>query len=1071
MRLFHKSNVFILNTFFFIFLFFSVPAIAQLKPGFINRQATSVGGRLVLDPNSDGHTSATTAGFGAPSDVATSEIPYKIVNSYSIEPFGDLRRGPDHNYSDFVPDGGQDGFYTFFDGTNFMFRFRLGSIMPGSKGYSILIDTDGKFGASGANADPNYQAATTGTNGNPGFEIEIVLETNFRIAIYNVDGTSSPVLITSYTNWQDMSQVSLASTNDNGDPDFFMDFYIPFSALQAAPFNLTTTSPIRMIPTTVMSPQAAIGGPKSDIYGLSDDGYNSTNQQYEDFINSQPGFTLTNITGGGGGIGPMCTAPPIVTAPIGAGTVTISGTWTASTISGAVSPATITIFKNGISIGTVAGVATGGSWNLVSIPVVNGDIITAKAQAAGESMCLVSNNVFVVGCTPANTSATSSAAFGLCTNSRRGMAGTKTTNTTVRIYSLAAGGAPTLFATDGTPASPSTFNIGYGAPSLVTNLTWEYNGANNSGSSDPCSGGPNDIPNGSYYITATEPGKCESAPIFGSCVNLTPTATPIITQTTLYNGSTTVSGTAVANSTVRIYVNGELRSTQTATAGGAYSFANIVLYVNDAVQVFAQATGFCISAIVSRTVNCFSNPPIINADKNNQVTAGQPITGTSADAVGSTIRVFNIAGPALVATTIVQAGGVWTTATTSYNAVAGLTYNATSQNGTCTVSANSGNVSAANNTSVARCGTITAPVAANATSVSGTVTSAVAGTTVNLYLDGELIGTTTTGTTAWTVSSIPATTIYSNGELTIGVRETGSKEVTCAVTLKVVCASSPASPIFTPAISNIGQNQTVTYTITNAVAGTFYAVSNDANGESLGMGTWATANGNLDITTNAISNAGTYNIVIKATNLTGVTVCSSVPAAATINVNSTLPITLISLNGKWKDADVVLSWETENEINTNSFVIERSEDGRLFDAIGTKNASGNFSSRSFYNFTDVDIKSGINYYRLKMIDVDGKYKYSTTLVMRKVKNNEVKLWPNPFTSEINIAYQSQTNSTIELRVTDILGRLMLMQRVQVNKGNNQLKATQLQSLSKGTYLVEIIDLKINMKSIFKLNKQ
>lgn len=1054
----------------FTFLFFTNFLNAQVKPGFINRQATSIAGRAVLDPNGDGYTSLTTSGFGLPTDVATSEVPYKIVNSYSIEPFGDLRRGPDHNYSDFVPDGGQDGFYSFFDGTNFMFRFRLGSIMPGSKGYSVLLDTDGKFGASGANADPNFQAATTGTNGNPGFEIEIVLETNFRIAIYNVDGTSSPVLITSYTNWQDMSQVSLASTNDNGDPDFFMDFYIPFSALQAAPFNLTTSSPIRMIPTTVMSPQAAIGGPKSDIYGLNDDAYNNTNQQYEAFINTQPAFTLTNLTSGGSGIGSMCTAPPVVTSPIGAGTVTVAGTWVASTLSGAANTATITVFKNGVNIGTIASVASGGSWNLINIVVVNGDIITAKAQATGESMCLVSNNVFVVGCTPANTSATSSAAFGLCTNSRRGMAGTKTTNTTVRIYTLAAGGAPTLFATDGTPVSPSGFNISYGSPSNVVNLTWEYNGANNSGSADPCSGGPNDIPNGSYYITATETGKCESAPIFGSCVNLTATATPVITQTTLYNGSTTVSGTAVANSTVRLYVNGELRSTQTAT-GGVYSFANVVLYVNDAVQVFAQATGFCISAIVSRTVNCYSNTPLINADKNNQVTAGQPITGTAADPVGSTIRVFNVTGPSLVATTVVQAGGIFTTATASYNAVAGLSYFATSQNGTCTVSSNSGNVSSANNTSAARCGTITGPVAAGTTSVSGTVTTAVAGTTVNLYLDGELIGTTTTGTTAWTVSSIPATTIYSNGELTIGVRETGSKETTCAALVKVTCASSPASPIFTPAISNITQNQSVTYTISNAVIGTFYAVSNDANGESLSMGIWATANGNLNITTTPISNAGTYTIVIKATNLTGVTVCSSIPSAAIINVNNALPLTLISVNGKWKDADVVLSWETENEINTQLFEIEKSIDGSLFTAIGFKNAAGNFSNRSFYNFTDVEFKGGVTYYRLKMIDIDGKFKYSAIVVMRKVKSNEVRIWPNPFTTEMNIAYQAETNSTIHLKVTDVLGRVMLLQKLPVNKGSNQLKVSLLEGLTNTTYIVEIIDSRINSRMVFKLNKQ
>ena len=242
-------------------LFSGLNSVAQI-PGFINRPATSAAGRTVLDPNSDSYTSASTSGFGN-NDVINSELSYKGIKAYSIEPYSDLRRGPNHSFSDFVPDSSGNGVYHHFSvAQNMQFRMRMGSIMPGSKGYSILMDTDGKFGASGANADPNYLPATTGTNGNPGFEIEIVLETNFRIAIYNVNGTSSPVLIKQYTNWQEMSQVSIASTNDNGDPDFLIDFYIPFSDLQAAPFNLTAATTIRMCATTVMSPQAAIGGPR-----------------------------------------------------------------------------------------------------------------------------------------------------------------------------------------------------------------------------------------------------------------------------------------------------------------------------------------------------------------------------------------------------------------------------------------------------------------------------------------------------------------------------------------------------------------------------------------------------------------------------------------------------------------------------------------------------------------------------------------------------------------------------------------------------------------------------------------
>jgi len=119
-------------------------AYAQI-PGFINRQATSVGGRAVLDPNGDGYTSVTTSGFGN-NDVVNSELLYTAIKAYPIEPFGDLARGANHNFSDFVPDTAGSGvYYRFSVAQQIVFRMRMGGIVPGSKGYSILMDTDGKF--------------------------------------------------------------------------------------------------------------------------------------------------------------------------------------------------------------------------------------------------------------------------------------------------------------------------------------------------------------------------------------------------------------------------------------------------------------------------------------------------------------------------------------------------------------------------------------------------------------------------------------------------------------------------------------------------------------------------------------------------------------------------------------------------------------------------------------------------------------------------------------------------------------------------------------------------------------
>ena len=648
------------------------------------------------------------------------------------------------------------------------------------------------------------------------------------------------------------------------------------------------------------------------------------------------------------------------------------------------------------------------------------------------------------------------------------MAGTKLTNAVVKIYSLAAGSSPTLFATDGTPSSPSTFNITYGSPSNVSNTTWEYNGANNSGSADPCSGGPNDIPNGSYYITVTESGKCESAPIFGSCVNLTATTTPTITQTTLYNGNSTVSGTAVAGSTVRLYVNGELRSTQTAT-GGVYSFNSVVLNVNDNVQLFAQATGLCISSILSRTVVCYTNIPLIDADGNNQITAGQPITGTSADPAGTTIRVYNATGPVLVATTTVQSGGLWSTAGVPFNAVAGITYYATAQNGTCAQSTASANVTAANPTSNTRCGSISGPVSTGAVSVSGTLSGAVAGTTVRLYQDGILVGSTTTSTTSWTVSSIPATTIYSNGILTIGIQESGKQEVSCSAELIVSCSPSPVAPIFTPTNSTINSNQSVDYTVTNAVAGTFYAVSNSVTGQSLGTGVWATANGSLLLTTDPLTTPGSYSIVIKATSISGVTVCTATPAAASLTVNGiALPLTLTELTADWKEQDVVLQWTTEMEQGTDWFIVERSKNGIEFMPIGSVKAAHYSSVRKSYLFVDTDPIERVNYYRLRMVDADGRFAYSRIVNLRSASSPRVNIWPVPFDQQLNLTYYSESNTNLELVVRDLAGRIVARDRSSLFKGENRIRLSNLGKLAKGSYMLELFEGK--NRSVFKVTK-
>jgi len=1010
--------------------------------GYINRPATIDAGRAILDPNRDSYTSTNSTVF-AGNDVANSEIPYRSVPSFSKEPFGDLRRGPSHLYSDFVPDANNVGYYFYYDGTNLLFRMRMGSVMPGSKGYSVLLDTDGKFGATGASADPNYQPATTGTNGNAGFEIEIVLETNFRIAIYNVDGSSSPTLIKSYTNWQEMSQVSIAGTFDNGDPDFFYDFYIPFSDLQAVPFNLTTSTQLRMIATTVMSPQAAIGGPKSDVYGLDDGGYKSTNDQYEAYINAQPTTTVT------GSFGSMCTAAPTVNSPVGTGTVNITGTWTKSTLSGAANTATITVYKNGSSIGTILNVSSGSTWALNNVALINGDVITAKAQATGESMCLVSNSVKSSSCNSSNRPSLPALD---CYSTSKGITGTNLkTGWTIHVDNITRNTADDNVAnTAGLFAAPT---------GTSPNLTWTYSSGCSAGS--PLTSGSYKV----YYVDNVS--GCVSEPAYvcvagsGAGNALAGTVTvPVVTSPAngvLTTGTTSINGTADANVSLSLYVDGAVAQTTTASAGGSFTFSNLALSNGQQLYIVAElntgtvSSSKCEAQTTKMTVSCYTTAPLINVDNNNQLTGGQAITGTSSEAVGTVIKVYTSAN-ALFATTSVQTGGTWSTGASV--AVSGTSYYATAQNGSCGLSVASGTFAAVAATT-GRCGTITTPATAADASISGTITGSVSGTTVNLYLDGIKIGSTTTATTAWSINTSSLTyPLYSNGILTIGIQESGKQEQYCSSSAATIsCNTGPAKPDVSPSTSSLTAGQTQTYTVSNAVIGAFYGLADGATGTSLGTGVWATSS-TVTLTTNNFT-VGSYTVVVKGTSLSGVSVCSSPGASASIVVGGTLPLNLLEFRARLNANVIDLSWITETEINVDHFEIQKSTDGIGYNPIGERVAANN-SGRNIYSFTDLQVLPA-NYYRLKLIDKNGGYRFSQIAIVNTNNYSSFDVQPNPFTSSVTVNISLPSAQQMHFDITDVSGRKMVSKSSMLEKGFTSVTLNEVQQLKQGVYLLIVKD--------------
>jgi len=134
-----------------------------------------------------------------------------------------------------------------------------------------------------------------------------------------------------------------------------------------------------------------------------------------------------------------------------------------------------------------------------------------------------------------------------------------------------------------------------------------------------------------------------------------------------------------------------------------------------------------------------------------------------------------------------------------------------------------------------------------------------------------------------------------------------------------------------------------------------------------------------------------------------------------------LPVTLITFNGNLANQLILLNWKTSAEHGTKYFDIEKSGDGTNFTAIGQVAAAGNSSAGRNYNYTDRQIDE-YNYYRLKMADLDGKFTYSSTILIKNL-NVAQHLWVgnNPFHDIINIHLAKIPQQSIKIELMNESG--------------------------------------------------
>ena len=179
-------------------------------------------------------------------------------------------------------------------------------------------------------------------------------------------------------------------------------------------------------------------------------------------------------------------------------------------------------------------------------------------------------------------------------------------------------------------------------------------------------------------------------------------------------------------------------------------------------------------------------------------------------------------------------------------------------------------------------------------------------------------------------------------------------------------------------------------------------------------------------------------------------------------VATPLPVTYTSFNASVNNKTVLLNWSTSHEFNSNRFEVERSFDknsfstlGLVLDAVTTKGEDRNY----MYKDNSIELQGKtVAYYRLKQVDIDGRYTYSSIIAVRLQNFEDVQMTvsPNPFAEKIFVRVNANEASSAQIRVTDLAGKIVMTKNADLNKGSNNISIEGLSTLGKGMYVAQVL---------------
>jgi hypothetical protein len=181
-----------------------------------------------------------------------------------------------------------------------------------------------------------------------------------------------------------------------------------------------------------------------------------------------------------------------------------------------------------------------------------------------------------------------------------------------------------------------------------------------------------------------------------------------------------------------------------------------------------------------------------------------------------------------------------------------------------------------------------------------------------------------------------------------------------------------------------------------------------------------------------------------------------------------LPLTLLSFSGKRVDPVIQLAWRTTAEYNVSHFEIERSGNGLQFVTLAMVDAT-NEAGDKMYHLTDSLPFPGFNYYRLKMVDIDGVFTYSPVIQITPINTAGVMLvYPNPVSGQIlYFLSPAGDNGLFRLNLYNYSGQRVFTRTIDSDGGSSVKTIILDRSVQPGAYYLEVTGPKAERK-IFRL---